>query len=338
MILKQLIAPSPILLTVLPTHKCSASCDGCCFGCSPNVKYIMPCERVISHIDEVVSTFPSIRVLVVSGGECSLIGDDLNKIISHGASKGLVTRIVTNAHWANSYKSAYNMLAHLKTSGLCELNISTGQQHKKYVNSKNIINAVLAAIDIGICPIHIAYEKHPDISYENEEWYQNDIIQQFISEQKVKIIEGPWNKLQGKDEIRPQCKDETFKIGERCKNIYNYITINPYSQLLACCGLTSEYNKFLKLGSLLSSPLKDLYDSQFEDLFLLWLYTLGPKYIYLKLSQYNRTVAKTFSHPCIYCAEIARDITNIKALRILIKEEIPTILFNLELINRKLKY
>ena len=63
-----------------------------------------------------------------------------------------------------------------------------------------------------------------------------------------------------------------------CENIFKTISINPYSQLLSCCGLTVEYNKFLKLGNLQKNSLKSLYESQFHDLYKIWLYVDGPKF------------------------------------------------------------
>lgn len=39
MIIKDLIEETPQLLTIIPTHKCTASCDQCCFGCTPNIQH-----------------------------------------------------------------------------------------------------------------------------------------------------------------------------------------------------------------------------------------------------------------------------------------------------------
>lgn len=64
--LKSIIEPHPILMTLIPTHKCSAACDGCCFGCTPKIKHQMSYEEMVFHVDSAITAYPSIRVLVIS--------------------------------------------------------------------------------------------------------------------------------------------------------------------------------------------------------------------------------------------------------------------------------
>lgn len=155
--LKSIIEPHPILMTLIPTHKCSAACDGCCFGCTPKIKHQMSYEEMVFHVDSAITAYPSIRVLVISGGECTLLGNDLDKIIAYGTQRGLRTRIVSNASWAKSYDDAYCRMMGLVKAGLCEFNVSTGKQHQKFVPLQNIIYAILAANNLGISPVQIAY-------------------------------------------------------------------------------------------------------------------------------------------------------------------------------------
>lgn len=126
------------------------------------------------------------------------------------------------------------------------------------------------------------------------------------------------------------------KSYNRCDKLFQTITINPHSQLLACCGLTVEYNKFLKLGNLQEHSLKELYDFQFNDVFLLWLYTHGSKYIYEKVKSHKGEKIKNFTHPCAYCIEIMNDPSNRDIIHEILQSELPRILFRLEMINKKL--
>lgn len=326
--LKSIIEPHPILMTLIPTHKCSAACDGCCFGCTPKIKHQMSYEEMVFHVDSAITAYPSIRVLVISGGECTLLGDDLDKIIAYGTQRGLRTRIVSNASWAKSYDDAYYRMMGLVKAGLCEFNVSTGKQHQKFVPLQNIIYAILAANNLGISPVQIAYERHPEDSQSSIDFLrENETISHLLKDGKIEIIDGIWQNL--KNPLGPEIHGINFcKVGAdfRCRNLYNYITINPYSQLLACCGLTQEYNPYLKLGDLRKKTITDLYDSQFEELFFLWLYTMGPKHIYEKIAEYKGIQPKPYSHPCIYCIEIVNDKENIPILEKLVCTELPIIL------------
>lgn len=337
--LKALIKSSPKLLTILPTHKCTASCESCCFGCSPRINHKMSFDDMKYHVDQAVETFPTLRVMVISGGECFLLGKDLDRIIAYSSQKGLITRVVTNAFWATTYDIAYSRLLQLKQAGLCELNLSTGKNHQQYVNPNNIVNAATSGARVGFKPIQIAFEKHPDLTKEHEAWQHDEQLSELIADKTVNIVSGPWMNFRKETENLNLSFGDTFIDGadDRCKSLYHYLTINPYSQLLACCGLTAEYNPYLKLGSLLCQPLDKLYSSQFEDLYILWLYTHGPKYIYDLLMDKRGLVSKKLYHICAYCIEIIQDEANIALLKKIISENIPSIFYELELINKNLK-
>lgn len=337
MTLKSLIEENPLILTLLPTHKCTASCHNCCFGCNPKIEYRMSYEEMVYNIDQALKSFPTIHVLVITGGECFTLGEDLDRIINYGAQQNLVSRVVTNAYWADTYDNAYNRLSKLKQSGLSEFNMSTGKSHQEFVNQQNIINAAIAAVKLGFAPIQIAYEIFPDSTEKNEKWKEDEAISELISEKKVEIISGPWMAFKNDFPNNPQYRVITSDVNKRCHNIYRSITINPYSELLACCGLTAEYNPYLKLGNLREKTLQELYDNQFEDLYILWLYTHGPKYIYDLLLKERGCEGKTFPHPCAYCIEIIKAEENITVLKNIIRSYIPSILYRLKMINKKME-
>ena len=335
---KNLIIDNPHTLSLLPTHRCTAACENCCFDCSPKIKQQMSLTEMKRLIDETLKTFPSIRVFVVSGGECTLLGDDLNAIIAYANSKGLSTRIVTNAHWANTEDAASRILVALKENGLREINFSTGDNHQKYVPLKNIINATRVAIQLNFSNVIIGVENHPDSKCTEEDLSKHPMLKQYVEAQKLQFISGPWmNFLKSKtDQYEIGLNKITVGLCDRCDKLFQTITINPHSQLLACCGLTVEYNKFLKLGNLQEHSLKELYDFQFNDVFLLWIYTHGSKYIYEKVKSHKGEKIKNFTHPCAYCIEIMNDPSNRDIIHEILQSELPRILFRLEMINKKL--
>ena len=91
----------PSALTILPTYQCTAACKNCCFGCTPNIKGRIPQDRLLSYIGE-AKKIPSLRLVVFSGGECFLLGEDLDEAIGLASGKDVITRCVTNGYWADS--------------------------------------------------------------------------------------------------------------------------------------------------------------------------------------------------------------------------------------------
>ena len=60
--------------------------------------------HLIYYIDLSVREFPSLKTVVFTGGECTLIGiQRLARCIKYATDRGLRTRIVTNGHWGTTY-------------------------------------------------------------------------------------------------------------------------------------------------------------------------------------------------------------------------------------------
>jgi len=189
---RNLVSENPTTLTISPTHKCTAACYNCCLSCSPNIKHIMPFKRIKSHIDEALQTYPDIKIVILTGGECFLLGKDLERVIEYIHKKGRLSRVVTNAYWANDYNSAVKKLSTLKTAGLTELNISTGDNHQRFIPFQHVANAIDAAVFLNISPVVIAIEVHPNSTFTRANIEQIDKYKKSIEKEKITIIEGAW--------------------------------------------------------------------------------------------------------------------------------------------------
>jgi len=66
----------PHTLSLITTYQCTSQCNGCCFSCSPGKVERLSTAKMASLIDEATS-IPSIKVIVFTGGEATLLGDDL---------------------------------------------------------------------------------------------------------------------------------------------------------------------------------------------------------------------------------------------------------------------
>lgn len=117
----------PTTLTILPTYRCTAACNNCCFGSHPGIDESVvgriPHERIINYIDQAADM--GIRLIVFSGGESFLLKKaELDGAIAHATRRGMFTRCVTNGFWAITKYRALKRLRSLRESGLTELNLS----------------------------------------------------------------------------------------------------------------------------------------------------------------------------------------------------------------------
>lgn len=166
--MRNYVNSTPSILTIAPTYRCTAACKECCFRCTPKVEQILETDKILQYIDESVEAFPSLKIMVLTGGECFLVASDIPQMISRAKSHNLMSRVVSNGFWATTYEAAVKKLKPLVDTGLTELNISTGDNHQKYVPFENVVNGFRAAYDLGIRSMAVSVESPPNAEFTSD--------------------------------------------------------------------------------------------------------------------------------------------------------------------------
>lgn len=314
---------SPTTLTFITTYKCTAACKDCCFSCSPKRKERLSLEEMKSYIDQVIDSYDTIKVFVLTGGETFLLGNELNQIVEYASSKGLIVRIVSNGYWAKTYNYAIKKLSSLIRKGLKELNFSTGDDHQKFVPIDNIINGICASLDLGLTVV-VNVECSPISKFKETTLKEDERIKHYLKTEpfskRLQILSGYWMPFTKSTKEEVDKVEETLRVvtsTSRCTSLFNTITITPNHEINACCGITSEYIPFLKLGNAKRSPIKDLYNQQFNDFLKIWLFNEGPQKIMDFISEVdpNKKINTNGWHICQICAEIFRDKEKLSILQ-----------------------
>lgn len=337
----------PRAITFLTTFRCTAACENCCFQCTPKIKKRMTLEEMKRYLDKCLEAYPSIKMLVFSGGECTLLKDDLTTMITYASSKGLHTRIVTNGWWAKSYKIAYEKIKAFKEAGLNEINFSTGDDHQEWVPFKYVRNAAVATVRHNLlCAINV--ETKDNSSFDIDKIMEKDKVfldmassnNEHCCKPRIHIERGIWAPIKKSCENKITYKDYEDSINfKRCEHLYSIIPINPYGEVMACCGITCEQNPYLRLGNINREDIKTIYERAFDDVLKLWLFTEGPAsmaaYINTKNGVEKPQIEPT--HACVLCREIFRNPQNIELLRNNSKEFSSRIILKYCMLNPKSK-
>ena len=306
---KSIVYPHTISLII--TRKCSAACLNCCFKCSPKETAEISEKDAYTFINEALQSFSTIKVLVITGGECTLNMDKLCRIISYGKKQGLVVRVVTNAHWARSIGEAKKIVDRLKKPELDEINYSTGDEHQKFVPENNIVNAIFAANWANLfCAVNVEYKR--DALYTSTNLINNPQVKRILSDNsggRLVIKNGLWVTFENAESLS-YGESVLGDFNDGCDNLFTTISINPYSNLMACCGITAEYIPFLRLGSVEKrGQMSQLHENQFSDFLKIWIYCYGPHKVLSILKSDMKIPEKTQErrHPCVDCAELFLD-------------------------------
>ena len=132
------------------TMACPLRCDFCCYSChSGRTAQTMPFEKALDLVRQ-AAAIGRFSCIGFTGGEPLLYVDEIVQIAALAKSLGMSSTVATAAHWADSPEEANRVVGALVENGLSRLNISHDPSHAQWVPSENVVNAAIAASDIGV--------------------------------------------------------------------------------------------------------------------------------------------------------------------------------------------
>lgn len=318
----------PTSLTVIPTYRCTAACEQCCFESSPKVRGRLSLETITERIREAHETFPALKLVVFSGGEVLLLKHDLYAAIRFATGLGLLTRVVSNGFWGKSRERAEATSARLKEAGLGELNLSTGLDHQQWVPQESIVNAAEAAVAAGVVTLVTVERDSPD----------SDCLGSLVSDERIaRLLAAPlfsvqsnsWMPFNAHAEPRQALPDRR-QLMEGCAQVFNNLVVTPHDQLAGCCGLTFEHIPEMKLGRLGERSMAAMFEDQLRDFLKAWIHVDGPYRIMTRM--FGREAAEALepvNHICQACVILHQHPGVREALQARYPEFIPEVLTRL---------
>jgi len=287
-------------------------------------------QQILDLIKRIPQETPHVQFVVFSGGEVTLLREDLLNAISLATKLGLGSRVVSNGHWGRTDNSAAWWIDRFLAAGLTELNLSTGDEHLDFVPFDSVARAASHAVRQGLLTM-IVVEGKDTSRFDMDQLRTHPLIEEILSSEELRrkliLLTNIWMPFHSDTGIT---NDKTLKDQqpEGCDNIFDNFVVNPYGYLMSCCGLTMEYIPELKVGHISSGHLQEVYSSQYSDLLKLWIWLDGTKTIF------DRAVARRglnkdliSPHACSICAQIFKDPELRKTVDELVAENAEEIIF-----------
>jgi hypothetical protein len=284
----------PHTLSLITTHRCTAACEQCCFGCTPKTSNAIPIPRLHGYLEQACD-IPSLKFVVFTGGECFLLGFHLDDLIGKAYSFGFGTRFVSNGYWAHSPRAARKRCEDLVKRGLTEANFSTGDDHAKYVNPEFVRNGANEFANAGLTTV-VMLELRKNSCFDVETFLTQDkTFLEHLEAGKIIIQTSPW--MGFKDDSTLEYGDAYLDTlsheSSACTTVLRVLSITPTEDLIACCGLPLEEIPELHLGNLKSRTIKEIVSSTKDDFIKIWIHVVGPR----KILQYAKSVDDTITPP-----------------------------------------
>lgn len=299
----------PHTVSVITTYKCNAACKDCCFECNPALSARLSLNEMVGFIDEAWAAFPGLKLVVFSGGECFLLGEDLFAAIWHAHRKGLLTRCVTNGYWGKRLTLARRTAMRLMDSGIDEINISTGLDHLRWVSLDAVINVATALAEQGVfCLITVEQDSEESAVYPTLR--SDPRILDHVEDGRILLQVNSWMPFHEDSELRKTAVNRLANLCQGCDQKLENCVLTPHGHAAGCCGLTFEHIPEMKLDWRTGESLRDAYLAQARDLLKLWLKVEGPYRILAEMGGKELAGAmERLVHPCQACALLHQNET-----------------------------
>lgn len=301
-------------LVLSVTYRCPIKCKYCGVNAGPHRKESMDLGMIKRLIDEARS-LGTVQVVVFTGGEPFLLGEDLYRAVEYAGQCGFMTRIVTNAFWAVSGDAAFRVMNRMKNLGLTEINYSCDDFHQEFIPIERIKWACEAAEKVGMTALIAAKGLgNSTINPGYIESYFGGKVKRFNEKQRNKqgiyyeygitVPVGWESENLSEDELLWPEDADCWK--RPCQSVLKNIVITPLGDLSICCGIGSEDIPETVVGNINAHSMPDLLIKANHDLVINWLALEGPYGImrFVKKKRPDIAFRDRYVNDCHLCHDI----------------------------------
>lgn len=305
--------PAPVVtsrfLSIMPTFHCTAECEHCGTLSSPRERTSLPSDAIVRAIDEAAAA--GFCGIVFTGGEPTVVWNALLAGVRRARSHGLGVRLVTNGHWGTA-RGASQVAGSLAEAGLTELNLSSGDQHARFVPLERIVNAARAAARLGL-PVSILLETAASRAAAAD--FLRDAVEAIRSEipgAHLELLHWPWSTLDGFVTISARERTiDRHNLAEctGCDSVLQNYTLQADGKLSACCGLAIRGVPELSMGSRGRTTLSEAVSRAESDLLKRWIRAEGPQRILAWAAEHDAAIEweHLYEHRCHACIRLYTD-------------------------------
>jgi hypothetical protein len=251
-----------------------------------------------------------------TGGEATLALDIVLAGVAQAKALGMATRLVTNGWWADTDDGADSVLRRLRAAGLDELNLSTGDQHARFVPVSSVIRAAVKALALRFRSLCIMVEVTDTSIIRKEQILRDEEFQRAHinhAAADVHVIESPWMPLRPDrrrsypDGYLLNRKNVALKTG--CTSCLTTTTVQADGRIAACCGIGMRTVPELQVGRVEITSLREADQAAADDFLKRWIRLDGPEKILAWAADIDPEIdwENMYAHKCHACLRLYKD-------------------------------
>lgn len=305
--------PERKTLSLLVTLRCTAECGECGSHSGPHVRGRLDESDAISLIEQAAAD--QYEVVVFTGGEPMLYGVGLRHLVRRANELGMSTRMVSNAYWALSREKAHARLAPLVEAGLQELNVSTGDEHSRFVPITSVLYALRAGMDQSLTVV-LMIETRQNNTVNRPAVQSHPLYEELFGDDRnewLAVIESPWMPLDPTttyvypDGMAANRSNIATRSG--CDSVIDTTTILADGRIMACCGLGTQSIPELQVGTVGVDSVAGARARAEADFLKRWIRNEGPEKILAWAASHDDGILweDMYAHRCQACKRIYDD-------------------------------
>lgn len=303
------------VLSIMPTYRCTAACTDCGTFSSPAPTHAsLDAEVVTRVIDEAGAAV--YRGVVFTGGEATLVLDTVLAGIAQARALGMGTRLVTNGWWADTDAAAAAFVDRLRSAGLDELNLSTGDQHARFVPVPSVIRSAVAALEQELRSLCVMVEVTEASAIRKELVIDDPAFQRAVARHPaahVQVFESPWmptridRSRSYPDGYLLNRSNVALKTG--CTSCLTTTTLQADGRIAACCGIGMRTVPELQVGRVETTSLQEADERAADDFLKRWIRLDGPEKILAWAASIDPEIEweDLYAHKCHACLRLYKD-------------------------------
>lgn len=295
----------------LTTYNCTAKCDFC--ECGPKERDRLELSEMQDLIDQGVA-MGTVMQIVFSGGEPTLLGDDLFAAIRYASDRRLLTRVVTNGWWGKTPEDARAFVQRLLDAGLSEINISVDDLHQRWISLERVKNSFLACYELKLKCL-IAHKSSKSVTIDKamlEATFGMSLVDlrpgaAYSDEEELRLFSSGSVVPVGRNEAFADAEDlRPSKWWGNCGSVLKDIIVGAKGNFLPCCGIVTKDLPELTRDDLRTTPLIDAIERANDDVMLNWIALEGPAAVADTVQDWDPSIAfpKQYAGICHVCNEV----------------------------------
>lgn len=302
-------------VSFIMTNRCSASCDMCCFSCTPEGKELLDKELIKDYIRQ-ASEIDSVKSIAFSGGEAILYYEQLKECMQYAGEFGFRTTLVTNGFWAKDYKQGYHKIQGLVEAGMTDMSISVDKYHQQYVPIQSVRNAIQIASELKVMSAITMMDLQDGESVYNSV----EQLRPYIYGKDL-IVYPVFPAGKAKETIQP---DQFIQVCDRktavCPYDYN-ISVLFDGTLMMCCSQFSYDIPMTHLGTFGQTSLKQAMQNFTNNDFIYVMFSNGLNWYAELAKQLGFTLQDKYCVSCHMCHELLGNREFVKLAKPYVKKE-----------------